>query len=601
MTQRGPHNRSTLIAVIFLAVFAGLGYRLYDLQVVRHTELLAKVRNLHERKQYLPAVRGAVLDAKMNVLAQTITIWNVGIDPDLARPDARQWAALLAPQLDMTQTEIIQKISKPGRYSLLKKRVPDENVLALQDAVEKINSGLKKPRLRGIVLDREFQRYYPNGFLASHVIGSTVPLPEQYGNQTIAVPSGVDGIEKFFDRELEGTVGYRTIERDRAGRELVSFRRDDVPPKNGCSIVLTLDQTIQHIVEEELDRVCIATTPKSAVAIVLRPETGEILAMASRPTYDLNDTRKDIEKMKNIAIADAHEPGSTFKTVIVSGALDQRVVSLNDTFFCENGKFLYAGQYLHDHKPFGTQSVMQIIGHSVNIGAAKISLKMGPDMVYRYVRSFGFGEMSNIQLPGEAKGTVHPVKDYSALSLTRIAMGHEVTATPLQTAMAVSAIANGGKLMQPFIVKRIVDDSGKTIREFSPMVRRTVISQAASRQMTQAMMGVVSADGTAPKAAVPGWTVAGKTGTAQKLVDGRYENGRYYSSFVGFFPAEKPQLCIFVGLDDIDDYGGQAAAPVFREIGSRSAAYLDLQAPQRKFNNDNVPVPFASFQKDSDS
>ena len=591
MIQRGTLYRSTWVAIAFLAAFGGLGYRLYHLQVVRHEELLAKVRSLHERKQYIAPVRGDILDAKMNVLAQTITVWNVAADPALVQPDAREWARILSPALQMSQAGLVEKLSRSGRNVVLKKRVSEETVMELKDQIEKINSRQKKgDRLRGLKFEREFQRYYPNGVLASHVVGITSNDWQKYGGQQVSIQMGVDGVEKYFDEGLAGTVGYRLIEKNRRGEELVAFRGEDVPPRNGCRIVLTIDQTIQHIVEEELERVCEERQPASAVAIIMRPDTGEILAMANRPAFDLNDSNKDVETMRNLAIADAHEPGSTFKIVVVGAGLDQKMIALNDTFFCENGKFLYAGYYLHDHKSFGNQTVRQIIAHSVNIGAAKIALKVGEQTFHQYICKFGFGEITSIQLPGEARGLVRSPKSYSKISQTRIAMGHEIMATPLQIILAMSAVANSGNLMKPTIVKRILNEDNETIKEFTPVVRRRVLSKAAAAQLTEALVKVVGPDGTAEKASLPGWTVAGKTGTAQKLENGKYLNDKYYSSFVGFFPAEKPQLCILVGLDDINDYGGQAAAPVFRQIALRSAAYLDLQSPPGKLKKGR---PFA--------
>ena len=580
MIQRGTLYRSTLAAIAFLAAFGGMSYRLFHLQVVRHEELLAKVRSLHERKQYIAPVRGDILDVKMNVLAQTITVWNLSADPALTRPAAREWARILSPALQMSRADLVERLSRPGRNVVLKKRLTDETVTALKDQIEKTN---RRParggQLRGMKFEREFQRYYPNGVLASHVVGFTSNEWQDYGGQQVSVQKGVDGIEGFFDQELAGTVGYRLIEKNRRGEELVAFRGEDVPPRNGCRIVLTIDQTIQHIVEEELERVCEERQPGSAVAIVMRPDTGEILAMANRPAFDLNDPNKDVATMKNLAIADAREPGSTFKIVVVGAGLDRKMITLDDTFFCENGRFLYAGYYLHDHKAFGNQTVWQIIAHSVNIGAAKIALKLGEQTFYQYICKFGFGKTTSVQLPGEARGLVHPPKSYSKISQTRIAMGHEITATPLQTILAMSTVANGGNLMKPTIVKRILNEENETIKEFAPETRRRVLRRAAAAQLTEALVKVVGPDGTAEKASLPGWTVAGKTGTAQKLENGKYLNNKYYSSFVGFFPAERPQLCILVGLDDINDYGGQAAAPVFRQIGLRSAAYLDLLAP----------------------
>ncbi|MBV9462785.1 MAG: penicillin-binding protein 2 [Verrucomicrobiae bacterium] len=578
MIQRGPLLRSTFLALVFSSAFFGVAYRLFDLQVVRHDELRAIARGLHERKEYLPPIRGMILDAKNNVLAQTVTVWKVIADPELMRPQTSEWTRLLAERISMPAREVGEKIGRPGRYVILKSDVGDEDVQKLQAELKELNRGRKRDqKLVGLRLEKKFQRYYPNGYLASQVLGFARNETEEFDGQPMDYQRGVDGVEKYFDQELTGSVGYRRIEKNRHGAEMVAFRGEDVPPRNGNHVVLTIDQAIQDIVEEELERVCQEKHPKAAVAIVVRPDTGEVLALANRPTYDLNDPKKDVNGMKNHAIMDAYEPGSTFKTVIVTAALDQRLTKLDDSYYCENGKWLYAGKFLHDHKPYGWLNVRQIIAFSSNIGAAKVALRLGDELVYRYVKDFGFGEPSGIQLPGEAGGIARAPKDYTKLSITRIAMGHEVTATPLQITMAVCAMANGGNLMKPMIVKKIVDEKGDAIREFVPVVRRRPVDKPATAQITEAMIGVVTADGTAVKAALPGFVVAGKTGTAEKVEHGVYVSGKYYSSFVGFFPAEKPQLCCMVGIDESKDYGGQVAAPVFQQIAQRCVSYLGLE------------------------
>jgi len=279
------------------------------------------------------------------------------------------------------------------------------------------------------------------------------------------------------------------------------------------------------------------------------------------------------------------EPGSTFKIVTVAAALDQRLVSLNDTIFCENGRFLYAGRYLSDHEPYGTLSVAEVLVHSSNIGAAKIALMLQNDKMYQAIRNFGFGEYAfgekhGERWPGEIRGMVHPIKNWTKVSITRLAMGHEIGVTPVQMATAMCAIANGGNLMRPQIVKRVVDSNGNIIREFFPQVRRRVVDTKAAQETVEALKQVVSKAGTAVKAAIPGFEVAGKTGTAQKIVNGQYVHDHYVSSFAGFFPASDPELCIYVMLNDPkgkDIYGGAVAAPVFHDMAIRIASYLNIK------------------------
>jgi cell division protein FtsI/penicillin-binding protein 2 len=320
------------------------------------------------------------------------------------------------------------------------------------------------------------------------------------------------------------------------------------------------------------------------VIIVSRPKTGEILAMSSRPTFDPTDmAATSADARRNRCISDVAEPGSTFKIVVCSGALNDGIVTLNDQFDCENGAFMYAGRVLHDAHPFGVLSVEEILFHSSNIGAAKVALRMGPARVYDYVRRYGFGRKTEIALPGEVSGIAHPLSRWNSLSITRIPMGHEIAVTPLQMLMAMNTIANNGVRMKPMVVKSIVSEEGATVLQYQPRAVGPVITPRACELMTIALRKVVGPEGTAPKAAVGGFDVAGKTGTAQKIENGQYVR-KYYSTFVGYFPASDPAISILVSLDDpVGDvyYGGSVAGPVFRAAAEKIAEYLGMepQAP----------------------
>jgi cell division protein FtsI/penicillin-binding protein 2 len=371
------------------------------------------------------------------------------------------------------------------------------------------------------------------------------------------------------------------------------MREQDVEPRDGLNVVLTIDSVVENIVESALAEAKEKHSPLSISGIVVRPRTGEILAMATLPTFDPNHLDKGLaDARRNRVIADVAEPGSTFKIVVVSGALNDGLVRLSDTFDCEHGRFHFAGQMLHDHRSYGTLSVESIITKSSNIGAAKIGIKMGESRLYDYIRDYGFGTPTGLLLPGEIGGIVHPVKKWSKVSISRIPMGQGIAVTSLQMMMAMCAIANKGVLMQPMIVDRLEDRDHVVKEKYSPQRVRRVISEAAAEQMVTALKTVVSTEGTAPKAALAHYTVAGKTGTAEKSGGPEgYLKGKYFASFIGFFPADNPELCISVVMDEPKHedgyYGGEIAAPVFKQIAEAAANYLNI----RPEDGEAVPVP----------
>jgi cell division protein FtsI/penicillin-binding protein 2 len=342
--------------------------------------------------------------------------------------------------------------------------------------------------------------------------------------------------------------------------------------------VLTIDSVVQHIVESALAEAMEKHSPVSISGTVVRPRTGEILAMATLPNFDPNHREGSAEARRNRVIADVAEPGSTFKIVVVSGALNDGLVRLSDTFDCEHGYFHFAGRPLRDHESYGVLSVENIITHSSNIGAAKIGIKMGERRLYDYIRKFGFGTPTGLPLPGEVYGIVHSVTNWSKVSIAQIPMGQGIAVTGLQMMMAMCAIANKGVLMRPMIVDRLEDSDHKVVAKCSPQRVRQVISEPTAEQMVKALKTVVSPEGTAAKAALAHYTVAGKTGTAQKAGPNGYIPGKYFASFIGFFPADNPEICISVMMDEPKHgyYGGQIAAPVFKQIAESVANYLNI-------------------------
>jgi cell division protein FtsI/penicillin-binding protein 2 len=373
-------------------------------------------------------------------------------------------------------------------------------------------------------------------------------------------------------------MGWRDTEMDRQQHELISLRDEDVQARDGLNVVLTLDAAVQGFVESALADAMQKHTPKSITGIVMRPRTGEILAMASLPNYNANLPSTITPEARNRVITDVVEPGSTFKIVVVSGALNNDVVKLTDEFYCEHGHFAFAGRILHDHEPYDNLTTESIITKSSNIGAAKIGIKLGEQSLYDYAWLYGFGQPTGIPLPGEARGILYPIKDWSKVSIAQIPMGHGVAVTRLQMLMAMAAIANHGWLMRPMIVNRLQTSDGEVVERYAPQRVRQVISEGTDKEMIEALKTVATTNGTAAGAAMKNYLVAGKTGTAQKVENGTYASGKFISSFIGFFPADDPQICISIVMDEPKEgyYGGEVCAPVFREVAERCASYYSI-------------------------
>jgi cell division protein FtsI/penicillin-binding protein 2 len=553
-----------------VAIFSAYSYRLIYLQVIKHDDYTALAAEKHVHKQIIHARRGIIRDCHREPLADNLPVRIAIADGSHIR-DSTALAEAIAGELEMDQGDLADKLTAAKQnnkeYVILKKEVSEET----SDRVRKIVRD-SKGKLRGVYFDPDFVRVYPNGPLLAQVIGF---LDHDH--------KGKLGIEMAMQEFLQGSDGYRFIEADRTGQELVQYRGQEKPAKNGCDVVLTIDLGLQTIVEQELDAAWAEYQPKMATAIMIRPQTGEILAIASRPNFDCNNVKDAVDEgEKNRPVVDMIEPGSTFKIVATSAALEEKLVTPDTTIFCENGHFLYAGRVLRDAHPMGVLTVHQILSKSSNIGAAKLALQLGETRFYQYIRLYGFGERTGICLPGEIPGLVNPPYRWSKLDITRIPMGQSIAVTPLQMVTAMSVIANGGNLLKPLIVSQIVDSDGRTVANYSPEVVRRVISTTTAKKVVAALKDVVSKEGTAQGAAVPGFAVAGKTGTAQKIDPrGGYLEGKYVVSFVGFMPADDPKFTLLVLLDDPvikqgKAYGGTVAGPIFSKMAKRVADYLDL-------------------------
>jgi cell division protein FtsI/penicillin-binding protein 2 len=610
---RPTHLRRLFVFAILAGLaFVGLGARLYIVQVVRHDRYKDIVGDNTQRVFLKQPRRGDILDADGHVLATSLPVKRVLADPSLIHPYQAEVARAIAPILSMNEAELARALRLvrtndsgvvyTNKFADLKRKVTHDQWFQITQAVAQIDfnideAGLKRNeraffrnlRRKGIYAEDDFQRIYPSGRLASHVLGYVQEVERLFTNSTMRASTaemiGVYGIEHWLDGKLKGTGGWRVTETDRRQREIVVFRGQDVEPRPGLNAALTIDMFIQNVVEEQLAEAMRKFNTKSVCGIVVRPRTGEILAMASLPDFDPNAPGKsDDAARKNRVIADMHEPGSTFKIVVVSAALNEQLVTPNDVFFCENGRWMFKGRPLHDHDHgYGNLTVEGIITKSSNIGAAKIAVyRLGEEKLYDYMTRFGFGQPTGITLDGEIRGWVKPWQKWDGLAVSRIPMGHAITTTPLQMAMAMSAIANEGRLMRPMLIDSLRGSDGEVFAKFRPQMVREVVSPRAAKQMVAALKTVTGKTGSAPKAALEHYTVAGKTGTAQ-VPGGKegYLPQKYVSSFIGFFPADNPEVCVSVLLEEPDIkkgyYGGQTAAPYFKAIAEQVANYLKIK------------------------
>ncbi|HEY3862453.1 MAG TPA: penicillin-binding protein 2 [Verrucomicrobiae bacterium] len=580
-----------------------LGYRLVDLQAVQHDNFQKMAQENTVRTIERLPVRGQILDIHGTPLAISVPAKVICANPSLMGNLYPIVARALAPLLQTNDAFLTERLTPRmwfdsnkiniTKYVPLKRKVSLETWAKIQQTMASLSFGVNESKLnwrrqafydnlraKSIYTEEDQIRSYPGQRLASHVLGFVD------NNNNL---NGLTGIEYSFNTNLAGVPGWRKTEMDKRQRELVPYRDQDVPPRDGLNVVLSIDAGLQNIVETELAAGMKKNMPISASCIMVRPSTGEILAMATLPNFDPNCTGAfPMDALRNRIIADVAEPGSTFKIVVVTGGLNENLVTLNDRFDCGMGKFFYAGRWLHDHAPYGDLSVENIITKSSNIGAAKIGIRMGKETLWRYIHNFGFGEKTGIPLPGERDGIVHAVtsREWTAVSIAQIPMGQGVAVTSLQMVMAMSALANNGVLMRPMLVNRLEEPGGKLAVQYKPEAVRRVATPQTVREMIEALKTVPTKEGTAVAAHLDHYTVAGKTGTAQKVDHGHYVQ-KFYTSFIGFFPADNPQLCISVVMDDPRDkdsegrsvghFGGVIDGPVFHNIAERAANYLDMK------------------------
>lgn len=557
MYTRAHRTRLHIIFSLFILLLSFLLIRVIYLQLARAYNLSFLAKKQHTAIIELQPKRGTIYDRNVRPLAVSLNLDSVYANAREVR-DKKATARRLSETMGLSDQFVYDRISRDKGFIWLKRK------LSPPEAAKVKSLGIK-----GIEFVKEPKRVYPNNSLASQIIGYA-------GTDN----KGLEGLELRYDEYLKGTRGYRATLRDARRRPIASFEYEYYPSVDGLDLILTVDDVVQHIAERELDWAVQKFHPIGACIIVMDPQTGDILAMSSRPTFNLNTfQRVNAEKKRNRAVTDMYEPGSIFKIVTAAAALDTKSVGLNDRFYCENGAWRHAGgKILHDHKPHGWLTFRQVIEKSSNIGTVKVGIKLGGGNLYTYIKRFGFGDMTNIDLPGEVPGFIRPPSKWSGTSIYAIPMGQEVTVSSLQMACALSAIANGGKLMKPRIIQSIQDKHGEMIKEYQPAVVRQVMSETTAATMRDILSGVVE-DGTGQLAKVDGYDVGGKTGTSQKIENGTYSHSKFIASFIGFAPVKDPKIVVVVMLDQPHPlyFGGVVAAPVFSRVVRDTLRYMDIR------------------------
>ncbi|AJE02367.1 penicillin-binding protein [Geobacter pickeringii] len=550
--------RIRFIGGFFVLLFVLTVSRAFYLQVVKRDYLLKLADRQHQKIVPLTPARGTIYDANGAALAVSVEMDSCYAEPKSIE-DLNDAAAKLAPVLGMAKETALRKLQGNKNFVWLQRRLTP-------DVVKRI----KALELEGVGFVKETKRFYPNSEIAAHVIGFTGLDPE-----------GLEGVERRYDSTILGGTGYLVTERDALGRD-VAFKGQVVQNgAQGHNVVLTLDKNIQYIAEKELEKAVVGSGARAGTAIVMEPQTGKVLAMANYPTFNLNVPASAPPAVwRNRAVADSFEPGSTFKVFLIASALEEKVIRPTDGFNCEGGSYSIGGRTIHDTHKYGRLSIAEILKYSSNIGAAKIGSRLGASRLYAYLKNFGVGERSGVDLPGEVAGSLRNAASWYGIDLATISFGQGVTASSVQLATAFSAIANGGVLMKPYLVEKITDNEGNVVTSFGPQPRHRVISPETAKSVARMMEGVAVEGGTGTNAAVEGYRVAGKTGTAQKVdpVTRGYSLTKRTASFIGFVPADRPRLTILVVVDEpkTSPYGGVVAAPAFSAIALQSLCYLKV-------------------------
>ncbi len=555
--NRDSSYRILTVYVIFLIGGVIIVSRLVWLHVIRSPFLKEIAAKQYSLKYDIAPTRGKIFDRNGIVCAEDMNFFSLYVRPKRVK-DPGQLAQSLSQILGLDKKTLSQRICSQKPFVWLKRHLTLDQKMTIA-----------AHKLKGIGFIKEKKRFYPHKEFACQLLGIV-----NVDNK------GIEGLESYYDSLLSGKPGFAVVLRDSRGVPLSVYEKL-LPAKDGFNLILTLDFNIQHWAEYYLEKAIHQFNAKGGSVVVMDPRDGKILAMASYPFFDPNSYhRYPKEYLRNKAVCDLYEPGSVFKVVTLTAALEKNENFLRRSFFCENGSYKIKGSILHDWHSFGTLAFEDVFKNSSNIGVAKIAIELGPKTIYEYARKLGFGELSGIDFNSEAPGMLAPYVRWSKTSHYIIPIGQGVASTLLQLARGYGFIANGGYLVQPYLLDEVRDNQGVLIRKHEPVRRGPFLKDSAVREIHRILKKVVD-EGTGKNARVEGVSIAGKTGTSQKLDEtGHYSHSQYYGSFVGFFPADNPQVVIAVNLDEPKKYrfGGMTAAPLFRDIAAYVADYLGLRS-----------------------
>lgn len=556
--DRKRRIKINLVMLLLMLSFIGIFMRLFNLHVVKNQALASRAEKQHQKTIILEGERGAILDRNGRILAVNLDIPSIYVSPTSIM-DQTAASKQISQAIGTDYVMLKNKMRSGKNFVWLKRRVDPKEVEAIK--------GLG---IDGIGLIMESQRYYPKRYLLANILGFA-------GLDN----NGLEGIELRYDRYMRSEKIWQVLEKDALGKTIFPKNQRYREPEKGKDIRLTIDEVIQYISERELDLALEKTSAKSGSIIVMDPRNGEILAMAVRPTFDPNHVDSyQPSDMRNRAITDPYEPGSTFKAIVAAATIEENLVRADELIYCEEGSFSIGGRVMHDHTGHGSILFKDVIKVSSNIGMAKVGMRLGEERLYKYIKAFGFGEKTEIDLFGESPGIIRDPRYWTNESLPSISIGQEMAVTPIQLITAIGAIANGGWLMRPHLLNEVRDQDGNIVFKSSPKVNRRVVSFNSAREMVRMLTRVTERGGTGEKAAVKGYSVAGKTGTAQKKAeDGKgYSAEHFVSSFVGFVPSQDPRLIILVVIDEPEgvSWGGSIAAPVFKNVAEEALNYLAI-------------------------
>jgi cell division protein FtsI (penicillin-binding protein 3) len=548
--------RILLVGFFFLAMFAAIGTKAVQLQIYRSPWLSKKASDQYEKAMPAAGKRGIIFDRHRREMALSIKVTSIAAYPAQVK-DPRATADALRKVLQMDAGTLKRKLVSKKSFVWIKRQTTAKAAKAVKDL-----------ELPGLDFVEEYSRFYPNTTLAAQALGFTG-----------LDGTGLEGLEFYYDQHLKGASRQLTVFKDALGNEF-SPQSQQMIDNSGRNLVLTMDSNIQYITESALEEAGKRFAARSALAIVMQPRTGAILAISHYPIFNPNAYSEfDKSLWRNRAITDPFEPGSTMKIFSAAAALEHGEVTPSTIFYCENGSYRIGKNVVHDIHRYGWLSLEQIIKYSSNIGAVKISEKIGAKKLYDTFRHFGFGEKTGIDCPGETAGSLAHFKSWSDIDTGAISFGHGIAVSAIQLITAVSAIANDGVLMKPYIVQEITDQNGRPLNRFQPQRIRQVVSPQTANILKEIMQTVLSEGGTGVNAALDGYSVCGKTGTARKLGrDGKYSQDKHVASFIGFTPADHPEIAVLVVIDEPKEtyHGGTVAAPVFKKIAQETLNYLNV-------------------------